>query len=89
MIVNHGYSSREYFDNEGKQMIFAIREGSDKSVLWKAVVEIACIKIDPQANKVESYRSLSLVKLMKVFYTLKNQDAAKDQRYRVKFFYIK
>ncbi|XP_044748853.1 RING finger protein 141-like isoform X1 [Coccinella septempunctata] len=71
--------SRDYFDNEGKQMIFAVRQGSDQCILWKAVVEIACIKIDPDSSEVKNYRTLSLVELMKIFYSLKYQNAAKDQ----------
>ncbi|XP_022900921.1 RING finger protein 141-like [Onthophagus taurus] len=68
--------SRKYLDSEGKQLLFAVKSNTDSTILWKAFVQIACIKIDPSTNQVNTYRLLSLKEFLQVFQTLKCQFAA-------------
>ncbi|KAK9876616.1 hypothetical protein WA026_013994 [Henosepilachna vigintioctopunctata] len=71
--------SRDSLDEGGNQMIFAVRKGSDTTILWKAVVEIACVKVDRDCKQPKSYRLLTLGELLKVFFTLKCQMTALNQ----------
>lgn len=72
--------SQKYLDANGKQLIFAVRKGTDSSIVWKATVQIACVKVDPETNKIDSYRLLSLPEFLKVFKTLTSQYSAIDQK---------
>ncbi|KAL3266428.1 hypothetical protein HHI36_010602 [Cryptolaemus montrouzieri] len=60
-------------------MMFAVKKGSNETILWKTAVEIACIKVDPVSKQVENCRLLNLAELLKVFFTLKCQSTAMDQ----------
>ncbi|KAG8243508.1 hypothetical protein J6590_044155 [Homalodisca vitripennis] len=57
--------SQKCMDSEGKQLVFAVKEGSDASVLWKGMIRIACVKIDPATKNVETYRLLNLNQFLK------------------------
>ena len=37
--------SGHFLDTNGKQLVFAVKKGTDSSFLWKATVRIACVKI--------------------------------------------
>lgn len=42
-------------------------------MLWKSTVRIACVTIDPEHRKVESYKLMNLPQFMKVFHGLESQ----------------
>jgi hypothetical protein len=71
--------SKQRLDSEGKQLIFAVKKGTDSTVFWKATVQIACVKIDSSTQKVSTYRLLNLYEFLKVFKTLKCQSSAEEQ----------
>ncbi len=69
--------SARYLDENGKQLVFAIKKGSDDTLLWKATVRVACVKVDTETKKVESCKTLSLKEFVLVYARLKHQaDAA-------------
>ncbi|KAJ3660029.1 hypothetical protein Zmor_011685 [Zophobas morio] len=71
--------SKQRLDSEGKQLVFAVKKGTDSTVFWKATVQIACVKIDSSTQKVSTYRLLNLYEFLKVFKTLKCQSSAEEQ----------
>ncbi|KAF5274331.1 hypothetical protein FQR65_LT17030 [Abscondita terminalis] len=73
--------SQKCLDSSGKQLVFAVKKGTDSTVFWKATVQVACIKVnlDPQEQRVESYRLLTLNEFLRVFKTLKCQYLAVQQ----------
>ncbi|XP_058827827.1 RING finger protein 141-like [Topomyia yanbarensis] len=64
--------SRKCLDPSGKQLVFAVKKGTDSSVLWKGTVRIACVKVDPSTKKVECYKLLNLKQFLQVFRTFQN-----------------
>ena len=68
--------SSHFLDSNGKQLVFAVKKGSDSSFLWKATVRIACVKIDAATKNIDSYRCLNLKQYLRVFNSLKTQSAA-------------
>lgn len=68
--------SGHFLDSNGKQLVFAVKKGSDSSFLWKATVRIACVKIDSTTKNIDSYRCLTLKQYLRVFNSLKTQSAA-------------
>ncbi|XP_046665120.1 RING finger protein 141-like [Homalodisca vitripennis] len=71
--------SQKCMDSEGKQLVFAVKEGSDASVLWKGTIRIACVKIDPATKNVETYRLLNLNQFLKVYKSMSSQCAAAQE----------
>uniref|UniRef100_A0A182W4A3 RING finger protein 141 n=1 Tax=Anopheles minimus TaxID=112268 RepID=A0A182W4A3_9DIPT len=61
--------SRKCLDPNGKQLVFAVKKGSDNSILWKRTVRIACVKIDPETKKIDSFKLLTLQQFLQVFRT--------------------
>lgn len=53
-------------DAEGKQLMFAVKNGTDSTVFWKGTVRVACMKLDPDTKKVETYKLLNLNQFLKV-----------------------
>lgn len=53
-------------DAQGNQLVFAVKKGTDSTVLWKGMVRIACVKLDPQKKKIEAYRLLNLNQFLRV-----------------------
>lgn len=53
-------------DSDGKQLLFAVKMGSDSSILWKATVRIACVKYDPKSKETQCCRLLNLGEFLKV-----------------------
>lgn len=41
-------------------------------MLWKATVQIACVKVDPESKQIESYKFLSLKQFLRVFKTFQS-----------------
>lgn len=68
--------SSHFLDCNGKQLVFAVKKGSDSSWLWKATVRIACVKIDAETKNIDSYRCLNLKQYLKVYNSLRTQSAA-------------
>uniref|UniRef100_W8BR43 RING finger protein 141 n=1 Tax=Ceratitis capitata TaxID=7213 RepID=W8BR43_CERCA len=64
--------SRKCIDPNGKQLVFLIKRGTDTSLLWKAMVKIACIKVDPSTRKIDSYKFLNLKQFLCVFRTFQS-----------------
>lgn len=64
--------SRKCIDPNGKQLVFLVKRGTDTSLLWKAMVKIACIKVDPSTRKIESYKFLNLKQFLCVFRTFQS-----------------
>ncbi|XP_046394032.1 RING finger protein 141-like isoform X2 [Ischnura elegans] len=65
--------SDQCVDSNGKKLVFAIKKGTDSTVLWKGTVRIACVKMDASTKKVESYRLLTLSQFLRVVKTLECQ----------------
>lgn len=63
-------STKKCLDSNGKQLIFAVKKGTDSTILWKGTVRIGCVKIDPATLSVESYRLINLAEFLQVFKTL-------------------
>jgi hypothetical protein len=63
-------------DANGKQLVFAVKKGTDSSFLWKATVKIACVKIDTTTKNIDSFRCLNLKQYLKVYNSLRTQSAA-------------
>lgn len=57
-------------DTNGKQLVFAVKKGTDSTILWKGTVKIGCVKINPATSSVDSYRLISLAEFLQVFKTL-------------------
>jgi len=53
-------------DSNGKQLVFAVKKGTDSTLLWKGTVRIACVKLDPVTKKVDTYRFLNLSEFLRV-----------------------
>lgn len=73
--------SSHFLDSNGKQLVFAVKKGSDSSFLWKATVRIACVKIDAETKNIDSYRCLNLKQFLRVYNSLKTQSAAIREGY--------
>ncbi|KFB36805.1 AGAP000736-PA-like protein [Anopheles sinensis] len=61
--------SRKCLDPNGKQLVFAVKKGTDNSILWKRTVRIACVKIDPETRKIDCFKLLTLQQFLQVFRT--------------------
>jgi hypothetical protein len=48
--------SSHFLDSNGKQLVFAVKKGTDSTVLWKATVRVACVKIDAATKDIESHQ---------------------------------
>ena len=68
--------SGHFLDCNGKQLVFAVKKGSDSSFLWKATVRVACVKIDAGSKEIDSYRCLNLKQYLRVYNSLRTQSAA-------------
>jgi len=55
-------------DCNGKQLLFEIKPGTETTVFWTATVKIKCMKIDPDTQKLEKTRELSLKQFLQVSY---------------------
>ncbi|TMW48200.1 hypothetical protein DOY81_006712 [Sarcophaga bullata] len=64
--------SRKCIDPNGKQLVFLVKRGTDTSLLWKATVKIACIKVDPQTRQIHSYKLINLKQFLCVFKTFQS-----------------
>ncbi|KAF2901725.1 hypothetical protein ILUMI_04453 [Ignelater luminosus] len=74
--------SKKCLDSSGNQLVFAVKKGTDSTVFWKATVQVACVKINSETKKVETYRLLNLNEFLRVFKTLKCQYSAVQQSKR-------
>ncbi|XP_075154783.1 RING finger protein 141-like isoform X1 [Haematobia irritans] len=61
--------SRKCIDPNGKQLVFLVKNGTDTSLLWKATVKIACVKVNPETRQIDSYKFLNLKQFLCVFKT--------------------
>ncbi len=68
--------SSHFLDSNGKQLVFAVKKGTDSTVLWKATVRVACVKIDAATKDIESHQALNLRQFLQVYNGLKNQSLA-------------
>ncbi|XP_049535226.1 RING finger protein 141-like [Anopheles darlingi] len=64
--------ARKCLDTDGKQLVFAVKKGTDNSILWKRTVRIACVKIHPETRKIDCYKLLTLQQFLQVFRTIQN-----------------
>ncbi|XP_037937596.1 RING finger protein 141-like [Teleopsis dalmanni] len=64
--------SRKCIDQSGKQLVFLVKNGTDTSMIWKATVKIACIKVDPNTRQIECYKFLNLKQFLCVFKTFQS-----------------
>ena len=37
--------SSHFLDANGKQLVFAVKKGTDSTALWKGTVRVACVKV--------------------------------------------
>uniref|UniRef100_A0A1L8DT47 RING finger protein 141 n=1 Tax=Nyssomyia neivai TaxID=330878 RepID=A0A1L8DT47_9DIPT len=63
--------SRKCVDSHGNQLVFAVKRGTDTSLLWKATVQIACVKVEVHTRQIESYKLLNLKEFLTVFRTFR------------------
>jgi len=68
--------SSHFLDANGKQLVFAVKKGTDGTALWKGTVKVACVKIDATTKEVDSYKLLTLKQFLSVFRGLQTQAAA-------------
>ncbi|KAJ8942365.1 hypothetical protein NQ318_000345 [Aromia moschata] len=68
--------SKKYLDPEGNQLIFAVKKDTDSTIFWKATVQIACVKLNANTHKVDTFKLLNLSEFLKVFKTFKCQLSA-------------
>jgi len=77
--------SSHFLDANGKQLVFAVKKGTDSTALWKGTVRVACVKVRPvhaegqveaSTKEVDSYRLLTLKQFLAVFKSLQTQTAA-------------
>jgi len=68
--------SGQFLDSNGKQLVFAVKKGSDVTPFWKGTVRIACVKVDSSTSNVDSYRLLTLKQFLAVFRSLQAQAGA-------------
>lgn len=55
------FRSRKCLDLEGNQIIFTVKKDSDKiTFLWKALIKIACVKVNPNTRKILNIKIISL-----------------------------
>lgn len=64
--------SRNCLDPSGKQLVFLIKNGTDTSLLWKATVKIACVKVNPVTREIDQYKLLNLKQFLCVFKTFQS-----------------
>jgi len=57
-------------DDQGKHLIFAVRKGSTETYLWKATVQICCMKFNTITKKPESYKCMNLPKFLRIYSSL-------------------
>ncbi|XP_065347337.1 RING finger protein 141-like isoform X1 [Cloeon dipterum] len=65
-------------DSKGRKLVFAVKRGTDSSILWKSTVRIACIRVSIVTNQIESHKVLNLHQLLKVSHTLKGHLVAAE-----------
>ena len=41
----HYFCSSHFLDANGKQLVFAVKKGTDSTALWKGTVRVACVKV--------------------------------------------
>ena len=68
--------SSQFLDANGKQLVFAVKKGSDTTAIWKGTVRVACCKVDVSSKAVDSYRLLTLKQFLAIFKSLQTQTAA-------------
>lgn len=68
--------SEHFLDSNGEQLVFAVKKGTDSTILWKATVRVAAVKVDAATKAIDSYRCLSLKQYLRVYNALKTQSAA-------------
>ena len=68
--------SSQFLDSNGKQLVFAVKKGSDSTAIWKGTVRVACCKVDATSKAVDSYRLLTLKQFLAIFKALQTQTAA-------------
>ncbi|CAB4055983.1 unnamed protein product [Lepeophtheirus salmonis] len=71
--------SCQFLDANGKQLIFAVKKGTDSTVFWKATVKVACVKVDSTSKEVDSYKPLNLREFLQVYNSLVHTAAAVDK----------
>uniref|UniRef100_A0A1I8MBI1 RING finger protein 141 n=1 Tax=Musca domestica TaxID=7370 RepID=A0A1I8MBI1_MUSDO len=72
--------SRKCIDPNGKQLVFLVKNGTDTSLLWKATVKIACVKVNPETRQIDSYKFLNLKQFLCVFKTFQAHLESLEQR---------
>lgn len=59
--------SQTFIDANGKRLIFAVKRGTDSSLLWKATVKVGCVRVDVESKQIDSYRLLNLRQFLQVY----------------------
>ena len=68
--------SSHFLDSNGKQLVFAVKKGTDTTPLWKGTARVACCKVDANTKEIESYRLLTLKQFLAIYKSLQTQTAA-------------
>uniref|UniRef100_A0A1B6CB50 RING finger protein 141 n=2 Tax=Clastoptera arizonana TaxID=38151 RepID=A0A1B6CB50_9HEMI len=71
--------SQKCMDNEGNRLVFAVKKGTDSTVLWKGTVKIACVKVNPESKQIDNYRLLNLSQFLRIFKSLNSQFSAAQE----------
>lgn len=79
--------SRKCIDSDGKQLVFAVSKGTDDTMLWKATVKIACVKVNPETRQVDNYKLLNLKEFLQVWKTFQThiQSMSASEKQQVTF----
>jgi len=59
-------------DDQGKHLVFAVRKGSTETYIWKATVQICCLKFNTITKKPETFKIMNLPKFLRVYSSLIN-----------------
>jgi len=57
-------------DDQGKHLVFAVRKGSTETYIWKATVQICCMKFNTITKKPETFKLMNLPKFLRVYSSL-------------------
>lgn len=64
--------SSKFVDCNGKQLTFELKDGGGEApvMLWKGLIRIRCMKINPETKHVEKVRDLNLKQFLQVYNTM-------------------
>lgn len=71
--------SQQCLDSSGTKLLFAVKKGTDSTVFWKGTIQVACVKLDGNTKKINTYRLLNLKEFIQAYNNLKCHYSAAQQ----------